>query len=205
MRLEDGRVGMLLTQCGLEAPAGASEKFQQHLALVRLWNRVGGFVSAGDLDVLENHVLDSLSLAPYISVGKRWLDIGSGGGFPAMPVAVLCPEIDIVCIERSRKKAGLLLTMAQRLGLPNLSVEVGVFPESGPPWMPDVVTARAVERPESWWPSLAKWVQDGATFLCQRDPTWWRERMFHVEHLDDEWVKAGLRRGALYRITAPTS
>ena len=129
------------------------------------------------------------------------MDIGSGGGFPAVPLAILAPETQFVMMERSAKKAGLVIGLISELGLRNVSVVVGAFPQVACPVRPAVVTARAVERPERVHKDIGKLVEGGAIFLCQSNPTWWQKPMFHVEQINDRWTEAQLRRSVLYKIT----
>lgn len=190
-----------LSSARIPLTTDAVARLREHLAWVRQWNEFGNFVSAGDLERLPLHVLDSLSLAPYIIGSKRWLDVGPGAGFPAIPVAIVAPETELVMIERSERKAGLLLGVIARLGLERTKVLVGSFPSVAPPWVPDVVTARAVERPAKLHPAIAQLVRGGSCFLCQGNVDWWRGEVFHVEQLTDLWQDAGLRRGQLHRVT----
>lgn len=192
----------LLSEAGIILSGQAVEGLEQHLALVRERNAFGGLVSREEVGRLESHVWDSLGLAPYVR--GKWLDIGPGGGFPFVPVALVGCGGQISAVERSSKKAGVLIGMLGKLGLVHVEVVVGEFPAVGPSWLPDVITARAVERPEVVWKSIASLVEEGSTFLCQSDPTWWRSRMFHVEHIQDAWQAAGFRRGELFRITRAT-
>ena len=141
------KVSKLLLESGIRLADGMEERFQAHLRWIRQWNAVGGFVSTAEVAHLEQHLWDSLGLAPYIDRAGRWLDIGPGGGFPAIPVAMVLPMVSLVMVDRSEKKGGLLLGGIRKLGL---------------------------------------------------------RELFHVEQLDDGWQAAGLRRGTVHRITAPS-
>ena len=70
------------------------------------------------------HVLDSLTLLPYVvSAGaRRVIDVGSGGGLPGVPLAIVLPEVGLALLEATRKKAEFLEEAARRLGLENVSV-----------------------------------------------------------------------------------
>ena len=133
-----------------------------------------------------------------------WWDIGSGGGFPAIPLALVFEELEAVMVERSRKKAGFLQNAVSELGLSTrVAVRQEDFPREGTLEGPKswVITARAVEKPERVWHGIQKLVEQGAVFLCQ-----WAEvpkvalETFHVEHIIDDWSKNGLRRGELHVI-----
>ena len=85
----------------------------QYLSLVREWNDYASLVSKGDLSSLEEtHLVDALGLAPVIvRLGQDeglLLDIGSGGGFPAIPLKIVLPDLQIVMIERCGRKVAFL-------------------------------------------------------------------------------------------------
>jgi 16S rRNA (guanine527-N7)-methyltransferase len=97
------------------------------------------------------HVLDSLTLLPYIeAVGARHLlDLGAGGGFPGMPIAIVRPDLPVTLLEATGKKARYLAETATSMGLDNVTVlseraETLGTPQGGGRGAWDVVTARAV-------------------------------------------------------------
>jgi 16S rRNA (guanine527-N7)-methyltransferase len=73
-------------------------------------------------DFLERHLLDSLAIAPFLPSGARLADIGSGAGFPAIPIAIARPDVQVLAVESVGKKCQFIHAMAERLALPNLSV-----------------------------------------------------------------------------------
>lgn len=73
-------------------------------------------------DFLYRHVLNSLSLLPYLSENIRLADIGSGGGFPALPLAIIRPDLRITAVESVGKKASFIEATGQALQLKNLHV-----------------------------------------------------------------------------------
>jgi 16S rRNA (guanine(527)-N(7))-methyltransferase RsmG len=182
-----------------------ADSLDRYCALIQKWNGFASLVSAGDEKRLWEHVADSLSLVDVARKrgGKApWLlDIGSGGGFPAMPLALALGELEAVLVDRSRKKAGFLENAVGELGLVGrVKVVQGDFPREVGVDAPEgcLITARAVEKPEIVWEGVKKLVEMGAIFLCQ----WVKapqesEKMFHVERIIDDWSDNGLRRGEL--------
>jgi len=147
-----------------------------HLAMIRQYQASISLVSQGDLAALEErHLHDSLALAPWL----RWaaltadparplhLDIGSGSGFPAIPLAIALPERDFVLIERSQKKSDFLHLVAATLRLKNVKVQTGQFPADAEGLHPATITARAVEKPDWIWQVILAWMPPGANFLSQ--------------------------------------
>jgi len=197
----------LLAADGVSVPLRAADRLERHAALVREWNGYASLVSQGDLaHLVPRHTVDALSLAGAVwraaGAGGLLLDIGSGGGFPALPLKVVLPELPVVLLERSAKKVGVLRRMLVALGLDDVDLRQAEFPRDVAGLLPGVVTARAVERPGLIWRGMAGWLPAGTVFLDQTGDVSGVDRaMFHVEHVLDAWSAAGLRRGELYRVT----
>jgi len=95
------------------------------------------------VDVLRKHVLDSLSLEHYLR-GDRVADVGTGAGFPGLPLAIVNPQRRFTLIEATGKKARFAERTAQQLGCDNVQV-VHARAESYRPFeLFDTVTARAL-------------------------------------------------------------
>jgi 16S rRNA (guanine527-N7)-methyltransferase len=93
--------------------------------------------------MLRKHVLDSLSLQPYLR-GSRVADIGSGAGFPGLPLAILNPQRRFTLIEATGKKARFAERTALRLGCDNVQVEHVRAENYRPFELFDTVVARAL-------------------------------------------------------------
>lgn len=195
----------LLEESGISWGEDASQRLDRYVALVRRYNDYGSLVSHGDLALLESvHVPDSLSLAPFVqratAGGGDHLDIGTGSGFPAIPLAIALPALSMTLVERSTKKVGFLRQVQGALGLTQLTILQGEFPMVLSRRDFASVTARAVERPERIIKGLVPFIEAGAVFLNQSGEPGLLRDMFHVEHIQDAWTDTGLRRGELYRI-----
>jgi 16S rRNA (guanine527-N7)-methyltransferase len=107
---------------GLDVSPGARLRLLEHLALVQKWNRVHNLTAIRDPEMmLMGHVLDSLAVVPYIT-GPRITDVGSGAGFPGIPLALSCPEWRVTLIESNHKKAAFLQQARIDLQLKNVEV-----------------------------------------------------------------------------------
>lgn len=96
-------------------------------------------------DFVEKHFIDSLASLPYIKETANVLDVGSGAGFPAFPIAVARKDINVVALDSTSKKMRFVSDAALCLGVKNLSVEVGRAEEKRLFFEKfDVVCARAV-------------------------------------------------------------
>lgn len=199
------QINRLLEKEGSPLTSGVWERLETFLTLVRRWNPVFSLVSQNDLDSLEiNHLADSLSLIGVIlrilpESPAVYLDIGSGAGFPALPIKIVCPDLETVLVERSSRRAGFLRKVIAGLDLKAVSLIVGEFPVVVKGLRPSVITARAVERPLRLVPGLTALIESGGVFLCQCDRLAEKlAEMFHVEQWEDDWTRAGIRRGRLY-------
>lgn len=188
----------LLEAAGASGPAeSVRTRLETHVRLIQEWNARAGLVANAEPGHLwARHVLDSLSLMPYLP-GGGLLDIGSGGGFPGLTLASVLPDRPITLLERNGRKVSFLRRATTLMGLRNVTLVPGAFPEV-PVAAAAAVTARAVERPEGLAKRIASWMPDEAVYLCQNaldDDV--LAQWFHVEHVDDAWSQQGWRRGRL--------
>ncbi|MBW7865667.1 MAG: class I SAM-dependent methyltransferase [Candidatus Hydrogenedentes bacterium] len=199
----DAQVKEMLARNGLPLSSVKEARLEAHARLLREWNAFAGLVSSREVERLGDHYADALSLGPVVRhLGQEaghLLDIGTGGGFPALPLKVLFPEMRVTLVERNAKKVGFLRKALSVLDMRDVELLHGEFPIVLPKGLvPTLVTARAVERASVISKALARWMQVGAVFLCQSgEVECFMGPMFHVEHLLDEWTTGGMRRGEL--------
>jgi 16S rRNA (guanine527-N7)-methyltransferase len=98
--------------------------FETYRETLLVWNGRMNLVSLqSDLDLPVRHFVDSLTLLPHLPPGPAsLLDIGSGAGFPALPVRILRPDLRVTLLEASRKKCSFLKELSRRLGLQDVTV-----------------------------------------------------------------------------------
>lgn len=121
------------------------EQFAALDGLYRDWNSKINVISRKDIDNLyEHHILHSLGIAKIIRFrpGTRIMDIGTGGGFPGIPLAILFPETDFHLLDSIGKKVKVAQAVADAIGLANVRTShKNVMEEKG---KYDFVVSRAV-------------------------------------------------------------
>ncbi len=133
-----------LRAMGIELPEASQELFARYLELVAKWNRVHNLTAVRETDQMVTvHLLDSLSILPYLEGAATLLDVGSGPGLPGIPVAIARPGIAVTLLDSSHKKCAFLRQAKAELGLANVEVAC----ERVEHWQPhspfDVVVSRA--------------------------------------------------------------
>lgn len=125
-------------------------------ALYTEWNAAINVISRKDMDAFdERHVLHSLALvkAMKFAPGSDVLDVGTGGGFPGIPLAIVYPEVNFVLCDSIGKKMKVVRAVVQALGLTNVTVHHGRAEDIKGQF--DFVVSRAVTRMNRFIP----WVQ----------------------------------------------
>ncbi len=111
-----------ISALGQMLPLAAVEVLLRHNALLRHWNPKVNLTAITDpVAMVVEHQLDSLAIAPWMQ-GRRILDVGSGGGFPGIPLAVALPQVSFTLLDSRSKRVGFLRHAVTTLGLDNVTV-----------------------------------------------------------------------------------
>ncbi len=101
-------------------------QFDQLLPLYKEWNEKINVVSRKDIEnLMLHHVLHSLAIAKFLPFrpGTEVLDVGTGGGFPGIPLAILFPETQFLLVDSIGKKIKVVEGVAESLGLSNVQAK----------------------------------------------------------------------------------
>jgi 16S rRNA (guanine527-N7)-methyltransferase len=109
-----------LARLGLEAPENAIENLLAFVDILKEWSRTYNLIAPQDRNaLLGRHILDSLSIAPWLRPGSL-LDVGTGAGFPGLPLAIIMPEMEVTLIDGAGKKIRFIRHVGRTLKLTNI-------------------------------------------------------------------------------------
>lgn len=153
----------------------------------RQWNARINLVAPGTVDSLwERHVLDSAQIIGLAGDARRFADIGSGGGFPGLILAILVsdrPSAHVDLVESNRKKAAFLTTMVATLGLPATVHPVRIDDATRRIAAPDILTARALAPLADLMELGEPWLAEGTVALFHKGRDYARE----ISECHDSW------------------
>jgi 16S rRNA (guanine527-N7)-methyltransferase len=121
-------------------------RIQEYMRILRHWNEKLNLTAIREpLDILHRHFCESMFGGVAVPVFGRLADIGSGPGFPGIPLKILRPEIELFLVESNIKKGTFLAEITRRLELENVRVLISRYEELGEELAPlDFVCSRAV-------------------------------------------------------------
>lgn len=168
-----------LRQVGLKIKLSSQqeEKFRFYLSLLKQWNQKINLTSLKkDEDIIIYHFIDSLAVSLVFPPAKQFLnclDIGSGAGFPGVPLKICFPELRFTLVESKRKKASFLYLLNQEM---NLDLEIIPFraemllKDEKYKQKFDLVVARALGKLETIIPLCLPFLSQSGIFVSQKGP-----------------------------------
>lgn len=157
-------------------------------SMFQKWNRSINLVAQSTVaDVWQRHILDSAQLARIEPTATRWVDIGSGGGFPGLVMAFLLAErsgASIDLVESNRKKASFLQTVVGQFSLPARIVARRIEDSHAFVFAPQIVTARALASLSVLLDLSSPWLTSGARGLFHKG----RDYRAEVQESVNRWA-----------------
>ena len=128
----------------LDLPDGAIAKLARLLTELERWNRRVNLTAIRDLEAMvSGHILDSLAVRPLLE-GRRVIDVGTGAGFPGLPLAIAEPQIEFGLLDSNGKKISFVQHVIGELGLSNATAIRARAEDYAPAERFDTVIARAL-------------------------------------------------------------
>ena len=158
-----------IDKLGLEISANKQELLLNYLYLLIKWNKAFNLSGIKDPEqMLRLHVLDSLSVLPFIIDAQVILDVGTGAGLPGFLLAICCPEKKFILLDSNGKKTRFMFQTAAALGLSNIQVVNGRAEDFQSAEQIDIVLSRAftsLKQFVSWTQHL---LQDTSKLLAMK-------------------------------------
>lgn len=132
-------------QLGIDLNERQERQLLDYLALLNKWNKAYNLTAVRDpAEMVSRHLLDSLSVVPHAETGgARWLDVGSGGGMPGIPLAIMFPQRQFTLLDSNGKKTRFLTQVKLELKLANVEVVHSRVEAFQPPQPFTDITSRA--------------------------------------------------------------
>lgn len=168
-----------------------------HAEWVFFWNRVTNLTAAKTWDeLIVKHYLDSIIVARrWLPETGRMLDIGSGAGFPGIPIKIVSPGIEVVLCELRRKRASFLKSFISFARMKGVRVEQGSWQEvlSRMPSEFDIVTWRAIRMEVKDVLAIVNaGLKDGGAVVCWTTPSRVEQEIFKVRTLRKKTGSSGI-------------
>lgn len=183
------------TALGVDIGAAQIERLLDYLDLLDRWNGVYNLSAIRDREAMRTqHLADCLAVVPALRRrGTRGplLDVGSGGGLPGVVIAVLMPEVQVVCVDAVAKKAAFIRQAAGHLSLANLQAQHGRVEDLRLP-KADTIVSRAFASLERFVSLTEGHLAADGAWMAMKGQVPHEEiadmpttvRVFHVEHVE---------------------
>jgi len=171
------RLTRLFLQASQEVSVSLSaqqvELFWLYLQELLEWNKTFSLTGIRNPDdIIIKNFIDSLTPLPYLDSSGSLLDIGSGAGFPSIPLKIACPELEVQLVEASRKKVSFIKHLIRTLGLEGVSALHSRVEEMEQPERPfRTIISRAFRRPAPLLQLVTPLLKPSTTLIAMLGPT----------------------------------
>ena len=144
-------------------------QLMDYLALLSKWNSVYNLTAVRDpMQMVTQHLLDSLAVVPAFANAHRVLDVGAGGGLPGIVLAIARPEIAVSLIDTVQKKTAFLTQVKAELGLTNVAVYNARVEQLQVPHKFDIITSRAFAELADFVTWSSHLLEEGGRFIAMK-------------------------------------
>jgi 16S rRNA (guanine527-N7)-methyltransferase len=161
------------SEIGVRLGAPQGELFWLYLQELLEWNRTFPLTAITDpADIVIKHFVDSLTPLPYLGALTRLIDVGSGAGFPGIPLKIAVPDLVVSMVDSNRKKVSFLKHLIRTLELRDATAlhnRIENLPAADPPFQ--VVVSRAFRRLEPMLELVSPLLAPGCTLIAMLGPT----------------------------------
>jgi 16S rRNA (guanine527-N7)-methyltransferase len=165
----EARIDQGLEAMGLAPQASVRAAMRTHLDLVAKWNRVHNLTSVREPEQMVTlHLLDSLSLLTHLGSARRVADIGTGAGFPGIPLALAREDLQVALVESSHKKCSFLEQVRAELHVGNIEVVCERVEQWRPAQPFDAVISRAFAELADFVAQASHLVAPGGRMLAMK-------------------------------------
>ena len=177
----DGQIRQLRRGCtalGIKLDTQQAEMFSEYVEQILTWNQRINLISRREVKhIALHHLLDSLSLLSHteIPLGAKVIDVGTGAGFPGLPIKICRPDLKLTLVESVRKKVLFLKHVSESLKLPDVTIlheraeDLSRRPICQNTY--DVVVSRAVSRLRSLVVLCLPFLRPGGKFIAYKGGT----------------------------------
>ena len=167
-------------------------RISSYLDLLVKWNkRVNLTAEKTAQEILQRHIFDSLQYGRAILPNDRIIDIGSGAGFPGIPLKIIYPNLNATLVESQRKRCSFLDTVIHQLNLQKTIVINERSEKISPAPTVDVAILRAVTDTNSCLELAKRFLKKGGTVVLKKDPEEKIDQIFEGFSLEDERLVFG--------------
>ncbi len=183
------KIGVLLNDVEIKS-------FEEYQDLLLEWNEKINLTAITDEnDIITKHFVDSLYCLKYIKENEKIIDVGTGAGFPGIPIKIVSHETEITLLDSLNKRIIYLEDVINKLGLEKITAihgraeEFGIKPEFREKY--DIVTARAVANMKTLSEYCIPFIKVGGKFICMKGSEYkeeLEEAKSHIETLGGKIV-----------------
>ena len=157
-----------LTELSLEVSGETQQALLRYLDLLTRWNQAYNLTAVVDpVEMVIKHLLDSLAVLPHLPVG-RILDVGSGAGLPAVPIALTRPDLSVTALDSNQKKIRFITQAMLELRLSNLTALHHRAENYHPTMRYDGIIARAFATVADFVTATAHLIAPGGVWLAMK-------------------------------------